>query len=148
MIFRIACYQGVNGVLFGATQEEVAVHWGKPDRHRTTTLGERSESRGEMRCVYNSGRLVEIGFGPSCIVTIQDVADVLHNFSALNNLLVLDPSPYEAYGFLVFFELGITLTGVHDGDDSQLAATAFSHGRWSKSESGMTPWHRNVPNQK
>lgn len=34
----------------------------------------------------------------------------------------------ERYGFVVLHSLGIAITGIHDGDESQMAITVFSPG--------------------
>lgn len=44
----------------------------------------------------------------------------------LNNLIDFDPKAYiDEYGFIVFFEIGISLTGFHDNDESQKAITIY-----------------------
>ena len=48
----------------------------------------------------------------------------------LSQLLKEDSCPYEYVGFVVLLDVGITLTGFHDGDVSQRAVTAFRQGRW------------------
>lgn len=41
-----------------------------------------------------------------------------------------DSDVYEFYGFLVFFGLGMTLTGFHDRLESDKAVTVFRRGNW------------------
>jgi hypothetical protein len=51
-----------------------------------------------------------------------------------------DGRPLEAYGFIVMTKLGIAVTGIHDGDDSQLAVTAFSRGDFDAFLVGAEPF--------
>ena len=46
----------------------------------------------------------------------------------------------EYVGFIVFLGLGLTLTGFHDGNDSQRAVTAFARGRWDHLRSKLRPF--------
>jgi len=47
-------------------------------------------------------------------------------------LILKDGSPYEYVGFIIMLQLGMTLTGFHDADESQKAVTVFSPGRWDQ----------------
>jgi len=139
MSFSINPYVGVNNVRFGASPSDVTAEWGSPVHVSTTWLGELEETRGGVSCRYNADGLVEVAFGRMASVAFDGV-DLLHDPEALQVLLRKDPTPYELHGFLVFFELGIALTGVHDHDEDQLAAGAFIHGRWDPFRSKMRPW--------
>lgn len=48
--------------------------------------------------------------------------------SFLRRACELDKFPREIYGFVVLYSLGIAITGINDGDESQLAITVFSAG--------------------
>jgi hypothetical protein len=39
-----------------------------------------------------------------------------------------DGAPQDLYGFIVLRRLGITVTGIHDDDESQMAVTVFCEG--------------------
>ena len=52
--------------------------------------------------------------------------------SVIKRLFLLDSSAATYLGFLVFLELGISLTGFHDDDEDQKAFTAFERGSWDK----------------
>lgn len=139
MSFNIVPYVGVNKVRFGMSPADISAEWGPPVRVTTTRLGELREIRGDVFCHYNADKLVEVTFGRMASVLFDGV-DLLHDPQALQILLRKDPIPYERYGFLVFFELGIFLTGVHDNDEDQLAAGAFVQSRWDSDRGKMRPW--------
>jgi hypothetical protein len=141
--FDIHVYSGVNDILFGASPSDVATKFGPPKRMRTTPLGELEETRGSFFCRYAQWRLVEVSFGPEESVSFAGV-DLFHSPTALETLLLSDPDPGELHGFLVFLKLGIAITGIHDGDTSQLAVTVFPKGRWDEFLSKMRVWKHNT----
>ena len=49
---------------------------------------------------------------------------------ALRAAIKKAPSPMHDYGFVVFFGLGLTMSGFHGDDEGQNAATVFERGRW------------------
>lgn len=64
---------------------------------------------------------------PYADATISGIA-VTWDRNFLRLLCEQDPSPRDVYGFIVFPRLGIAVTRIHDGDESQLAVTAFLKG--------------------
>jgi hypothetical protein len=51
-----------------------------------------------------------------------------------------DPHPFEWVGFIIFLEIGIALTGYHDGDTAQRAMTIFPQGRWDAYRDQFSPF--------
>jgi hypothetical protein len=66
---------------------------------------------------------------PRAKATINGIA-VTWDKCFLHSLCEQDRSPRDVYGFIVFPSLGLAVTGVHDGDESQLAVTVFSEGEF------------------
>lgn len=140
MRYSITPYVGVDKVRFGMSPSEVAAQWGPPKHVQTTKLGNVKETReGDVFCIYNADRLVEVLFGRKASVLYKEV-DLLHDPRALRVLLEDDPVPFEEYGMLNFFELGIGVTGVHDNDRDELSVGAFARGLWDPYRSTMRPW--------
>lgn len=54
--------------------------------------------------------------------------DLTWDKSFLKRACEHDGDAKDVYGFIVLRNLGIAVTGIHDGDESQLAVTAFSKG--------------------
>jgi len=45
-------------------------------------------------------------------------------------------------GYVVLLQLGLAMTGFHDGDLSQKAVTAFARGSWDTLRPKMKPYPR------
>ena len=52
----------------------------------------------------------------------------------------LDGKPLNIFGFVVFLNLGIAVTGIHDDDKSQLAVTVFCKGAFDDLLSEAVPF--------
>ena len=141
MTIIIEPYEAIGPMHFGMSQDEVVAAMGNPQRI--------TESRGgnpilwyndnDINVIMEHGSLVEVGFGPKAPVSICG----FHPFAdpgAFANLCKLDGKPCEVLGFIVFRNLGITLTGIHDKDESQMALTVFARGRWDVLDSQMKPF--------
>lgn len=124
-------YRGALPIRFGMAPEEVATELGVPRQVIRNWLGELDQSWGSVSVRYSKeGALaVEIAFLPSTTLLFADV-DLFRCDDPIRILMQHDPAPYESFGFLVFLELGMTITGYHDRDDAQRAITMFQRGRW------------------
>jgi hypothetical protein len=129
--FEIVSYVGVKPLLFGMTEAQVEKLLGRPLDVIINDLGERDVEYKNFSLRYSreDATLVEVGLLPRSNVTIRGI-DLFNNPKAFETLLREDSCPLEVHGFVVLLNLGITLTGFHDNDPSQLAATAFVRGRW------------------
>ena len=87
--------------------------------------------------------LVEIAFLKTAKVMLNGI-DVFGDPGSFARIAELDDEVFEFYGFLVFFGLGITLTGFHDKDEAQKALTMFHRGRWDqfKGDPSFKRWGR------
>lgn len=128
--FEIISYVGAKPLLFGMNQGQVEAIIGPPQNMTTNGFGEPDASYQSFSIRYSKQNktLVEIGFSPTAIVTIRGINPFTQE-SAFRDLVRQDSSPYEYVGFIILLDLGITLTGFHDRDPSQLAITAFARGR-------------------
>lgn len=45
---------------------------------------------------------------------------------------------FEFYGFIIFFDLGIALSGFHDSDEDQKSVSIFQNGAWDEFRDEMT----------
>jgi hypothetical protein len=130
--FEIISYVGAKPLLFGMTQDEVGkIIVENPRAQRFNDSGEFNVQYASFSIRYSvaDSRLVEIGFSDSAKVLFGPI-DVFQDPSAFSNLVRQDSCPYECFGFIVLLDLGVTLTGFHDNDPSQLSITAFIRGRW------------------
>ncbi|NHZ97920.1 hypothetical protein [Massilia sp. CCM 8734] len=136
--YEIKSYIGVGDLLFGMRPDEVIQHAGVPSVVRTNMLGERHERRfgtgiGLTYGKLNNG-LVELGFSRQLTeLTFQGRPLFLEPSKKIFKMMIeLDGAPYEHVGFIVLFNLGITMTGFHDDDEEDKAVTVFARGRWDE----------------
>lgn len=121
------------------TARQVRDALGEPLRSSSNSLGEDVLDYDSLLVsVSPSTGVVEVGIRPLARPTISGI-EVFASPQALRRLSECDGAPHEVVGFLVFLNLGITVTGLHDGDQSQRAVTAFARGRWDD-VGGMKPF--------
>jgi hypothetical protein len=139
-MLEIRPYVGVEQLTFGMSSSDAAVRLGPPVTVTANRLAEEVHRYDAMLLTFDREGLAEIGMQPESkphIGGLQVLAP-----ENLDELLELDGAPRETLGFIVMRNLGLTITGVHDGDRSQLAATAFRKGRWDRLEDQMKPFRR------
>lgn len=129
--FAIEPYQGAGPFRFGMNEAAVLTLEQRPPRKTTNPRKEPDWDFGaySIRFGADDRLLCEIGFSRECSVRLDDV-DIFSHEDALIKILQKDSNVFEFYGFLVFFGLGITLTGFHDRNESEKAMTVFRRGRW------------------
>lgn len=127
--FEIICYVGAKPLLFGMTRSQAEVLVGPPEK-TVDDLDGIDAMYKSFRIHYSiqDQRLVEVGFSKTAVATIRGI-NVFDQKNAFRDLVRQDSYPYESYGFIILFDLGITLTGFHDNDPDQLTITAFARGR-------------------
>ena len=143
--FEIISYSGCGNIKFGMTPAEVESELGAPDQVSENYLNQRVEFRSFMNVAYSNGdepRLNHIGFGRQMeAVTYKELKLFKEDpFTVLKELARSDSHPYVYLGFVVFLDLGITLTGFHDEDESQKAIALFEKGAWDARIKKMKPF--------
>lgn len=133
-------YKGVGSVRFGGNEQEVRSLIGDPVAVRTNRLGERElDFEDQVVRVSPTTGVVEISILPQGNPSVLGI-EVFGREKALQRLLALDDAPQECVGFLIFLKLGLAITGLHDGDESQRAVTAFARGHWDELTDKMKPF--------
>ncbi len=131
--FHIEPNIGALPIRFGMTAKEVAKHLGKPDSEKVNFEGNRNEYRANKKVrigfAAEKEKVRDLSFSPDKNLRLffQDV-DLLSDSQRFEALLKGDNEPQESMGFLVFFKIGVAVTGYHDGDKSQRAITVFAKG--------------------
>ena len=113
-MFEIRPYAGVEQLTFGMSPSDVAARLGSPATVTTNRLAEDVYRYEAMLLTFDREGLAEIGMLPEsnpCVGGLQVLA--AENF---DELLELDGAPQETLGFIVLRRLGLTITGVHDGE--------------------------------
>ena len=138
-MMMIEPYEAIGPLHFGMDQNDVVAAMGEPQRITKSRRRNILLWYGDVNVTMEADKLVEVGFGPAAPVSIHGI----HPFTdqgAFDSLCRLDGNPCKVLGFIVFRNLGITLTGFHDKDESQKALTAFARGRWDVLEPQMKPY--------
>lgn len=121
---------------FGVEPDDLVSVLGKPVRKDKNRLGETIVRYEGFGVTIAARGVVEVYFLPISSVSICGI-DVFSDPQAFVKLCKLDGDPREYMGFIVLLNLGITMTGFHDNDESQKAITAFERGRWDHLESKL-----------
>ena len=131
IIFDVQPYASAGPFRFGMTEAEALALGHQPVRRATNRRKEPDWDYGlySVRFDARDDLLCEIGFSRQCVVNLDGI-DVFSDHDAFEKILLKDSNVFEFYGFLVFFGLGITLTGFHDRSESDKAMTVFQRGRW------------------
>jgi hypothetical protein len=132
---------GVGPVRFGMSPAEVAAVLGGASRTRTTSLGEAEEVRDGITVRYDKAThgVVEIAIDTGISLTLG-ATPILEGDAPIAALLQRSRDVVECLGFLLFLDLGIAVTGFHDGDEEQRAVTLFAAGRWDGERADFTPF--------
>lgn len=133
---------GFDPLMLGMTRDEIDAalgETGKPDGEGHPGEPAFVYETASGRVVLREGRAVELALWPPAQVAFNGRA-LFGSPDVWREILAADGDPHETFGFLVLRNLGLTLTGFHDDDPSQLAVTAFEPGRWDAVASGMTPF--------
>jgi len=135
--FELVPHIGAGKICFGMTPQEIEKIYGAADSVTFNHLKQKVELRSFMNLGYSPGSaeaLSHIGFGRQMKnIRFKDNNLFLDNESViLAKLVAEDGNPLTCLGFIVFFNLGITLTGFHDQNVSQKALTMFPRGAWDK----------------
>lgn len=145
MIFELKPYSGIGPLRFGMLEDDVLSLLGMPIS-RTKNRRNEIEARYSdifIRFSSDGHDLVEVGFLASSNLIFNNI-DIFNEDNSLESLIALDGDVREYLGFIVFFNLGLTLTGFHDEDYFQRAATCFSYGRWDQLKSAMLPFDTSI----
>jgi hypothetical protein len=128
-VIAITPYEAVGDVRFGMSRDQVIAALGSPKMTTRDRGGNVLLVYGTQDVTIGPEGMVEASFVPGAPVMIAGV-DVFTDPDAFLELCRIDGAPKEMLGFVIFLNLGLTMTGFHDLDESQKAVTAFARGRW------------------
>ena len=142
---NIVPYVAVGNVCFEMTPAEVEVALGTPTSTSKTHLGGRVDFYDLINVGYtiSSNPVVNhVGGGRDAksaeILGVRLFADDPHE--VIRQLVAKDGDPKKYLGFVILLNLGISLTGFHDDDVSQLAFSAFAKGAWDARLQKLKPF--------
>jgi len=131
MMLEIESYASAGPLKFGMGYDDVKSSLGEPLSQEKSRLGDTIVRYDGFGATVADTGVVEAYFLPTTEVSVSGV-EVYEDAHAFQKLCALDGAPKEFLGFIILLKLGITLTGFHDGDQSQKAITAFARGRWDR----------------
>jgi hypothetical protein len=139
--FTLVPYVGALPVRFDMNPSEVAIVLGAPARITTGLVGQRSEDRGpvSIRYTLDDIKVNEVSLGTDSRLWFHE-QNLMEVPDLVGFLMLHDSEPFEDLGFLLFFELGLAITGFHDGDDDDRAITAFRRGAWDEFKAEAQPF--------
>ena len=123
---------GTSLVRFGMTPDEVAKALGpirKSRRNKKDHLVEYRDDGSRVEYSQSEG-VLEMSFAKPTRLMLG-TTDLLAG-NPVELLMTLDDEPMEEVGFLMFFKIGLAMTGLHDGKKSQEAITLFRDGTWPR----------------
>lgn len=132
-MLEIVPRKGLGNVRFGMTQEEVQSLLGKEEDQSITSEASEFYYANYINCAFRYQSLYQIGATRRSSGILYNGNDIFtsNSFEVLKEMQVDGGSVFEYFGFIIFLELGISLTGFHDGDLDQKAMTVFEEGTWS-----------------
>jgi hypothetical protein len=141
-MIRICPYQTVNEVHFGSSESEVTAAFGEPSHKRVNQEAEIElhYTNYIIRLDAETRLFREFTLLPGCVARVNDV-DVDWNDTFLSVVQRIDPELVEVLGFVLSLKLGLSFSGFHDGDLSQMAIHAFQRGDWDRFRKRMKPFH-------
>lgn len=128
---NIIPYTSVGKLSFGDSSEKAISHFGIPlsvDKNRD---GQKQLHYKQyiLRFDAESGNFVEFTALPRCALTLNGV-HIPWNKEIFKTLADYDDNLLDLYGYIVSYNLGVAVTGIHDDDESQKAIHVFMRGDW------------------
>ena len=143
-IIELLTYSGSGGAKFGMTPGEIETILGAPDSVGSNYFKQRIEYRSFMNVGYSThdNLAVHFGFGPQMIGTkFNDIFLFKEDpKNVLKKIVTQDGSPFLCYQLVVLLNLGLTLSGFHDNDESQKGVTLFERGTYDDDKDRMKPF--------
>ena len=143
--FEFEPYVGALPLKFGMRPNEVLSLMKSNPNITKSYIGETEHDYGSViaRFSKEEDALVELSFIPKTsklLFNKKDLFDVEHNGNPIKILHKVDPNIFETCGYLIFLNLGISVTGYHDDDEEQRSISVFKKGYWDDELDDARPW--------
>ncbi len=141
---ELLTYSSAGGAKFGMTPGEIETILGAPDSVGSNYFKQRIEYRSFMNVGYSvdDNLAVHFGFGPQMIgIKFNDIFLFKEvSKTVLKKIIARDGSPFLCYHLVVLLNLGLTLSGFHDNDESRKSVTLFERGTYDDDKDRMKPF--------
>lgn len=140
---EIVSYERVDSISFGMTPSQVADLLGRPNAEKKNFLRQREQHFGDYTVIFDvkTDTVREISIPP------KESGEIIINghtfswgFDLFKCMVELDRAPYESSGLVLFFKLGLGMSGYQDNDQSQRSIGAFQRGARDRSKATMVPF--------
>jgi hypothetical protein len=143
--FDIFPLRGAGKICLGMIPQQIEAIYGAAESVSLNHLKQRVEFRSFTNLGYSTGSVEgvsHIGFGRQMQnIRFKGANIFLDDESViLAKLVAEDGNPFIYLGFIVFLNLGMTLTGFHDHNVLQKAMTMFPRGAWDKWRPKLKPF--------
>jgi hypothetical protein len=124
--FTVEPFVGARPLRFGMRSNEVQELLGPPSVILPAYKGRTGERREVVNVGYDrEGKLCEAVFLPGASLLYEE-QDLFLTLDVIGFLRKFDSSPLLNVGFVIFPNIGIRLSGFHDGDDAQKSIAVTS----------------------
>jgi hypothetical protein len=145
IVFELQSFVGALPLRFGMTSEDVKAVLGEDGKVSTNFLGGMSLNyyrTGADICIgfdKDSGLATHFGLGKLSTVRFRGL-DVFGDATAWQSIVRMSSDCHEWVGFVHCCDLGLSLSGFHDGDTSQLGICVYPEGRYDKHRPKFKPF--------
>ena len=141
-MIEIKSYEHINGVRFGADENEIIRVFGEPGSRRINREGELELHYANYIVRFEAGskQFREFTLLPGSVAQVNGVPLVWKPIF-LASFEKEDPGLVEALGFILSLKLGLAFSGFHENDPAQMAVHAFRRGDWDMFRDRMKPFH-------
>lgn len=143
--FQIQSFVGALPLRFGMSADEIVKLVGEPDTRSTNYFGAPSfsyyASGLDLNVGFDKGSelATHFGFGRLSSVRFKHL-DIFGDPAAWRAIVQMSSDCHEWVGFVICCDLGIQLSGFHDGDDNQLAISIFPKGDYDRHRPKFKPF--------
>lgn len=132
--------EGTTLIRFGMSPEQVETHLGAPISVRRHLKSEQREYRDETKVTYSlEGEARELVFGPPGIV-LFDGHNLLEGNNQIEILRAYDDEPMSYFQFVMFLNIGVSVSGFHNGDRNQESISIFTKDLFDSKTDLMEPY--------
>jgi len=140
-VIELIPYQSVNGLLLGDPVGQAKELFGDPVVERRDGYGELIEQYESLVLIFHRETLrLQECMVPYGVRTRIGGRDLDWSLSGLKALCKEDGDPLEYYGSVILLNIGIVLSGVEEGAESDRAVGLFSRDVWADLRPQMKPF--------
>lgn len=130
-------HKAAGSIAFGMNLQEVQETLGEPKLAVKNRRGEAILHYDGLHITLSNQGVVEVELLPENIISLEGV-NIFSDPYALEKLCSIDGNAQQCLGAIILMNLGISLTGLHNRDESQKSATMFAEGRFDILKPQMT----------